>query len=240
MADLSTGEGFLTLNGDSRIRYEAGAERAASLTGELLRNAIRTVERAHGRPFRRQVEVYVLASKRSFVRLSPHARALTSRGRVYLSPGLFEDPAQVAGILAHELSHAHFMQYLGTDRGPPKIPAWFREGFAVWLAGGAGAERVTPAQAVEAIRRGDGLPLDDHWRKGRLPASPRQPASAHMLYRQAAVFIEYLRHLDSHRFDLLVASLLDGIPFQRAFRERYGHSAEFMWETFAANLRANG
>lgn len=241
MADLVTGQGFIVLNTDSRIRYEAGAEAAASRTGELLPGAINKVESAHGLPFRRPVEVYVLASERSFVRLSPHARALTSRGRVYLSPRLFQSPAQVAGILAHELSHAHFMQYLATDRGPPDIPAWFREGFAVWLAGGAGAERVTPAQAVQAIRRGDGPPLDKRWQTDNLPrVSGRRPPSPHMFYRQSALFVEYLRHLDPRRFDLFVASLLDGIPFEQAFPESYGHSAEYMWKRFAAGLRANG
>lgn len=230
MADLTTGEGFIVLETDSRIRYEEGAEEAARKLEELLPEAVGKVERAHKIPFCRPVEVFVLATARSFVRLSPSAEALTSRARVYLSPRLFENSARVAGVLTHELSHAHFMQCLGSANAPPDIPTWFREGFAVWIAGGAGAERVSPAEAAEAIRSGSPPPPEGHWRSVPGP---------HMLYRQSAMFVEYLRS-EPARFDFLIANVLAGVSFQDAFVEAYERGVDQMWEKFAAGLRATG
>jgi hypothetical protein len=239
MADLETGNGFLALADDSRIRYEAGAELMAQRVARLLPTAIERVENAHGRDFRRPVEVYVLASERSFVRLSPNAQALTVGGRIYLSPRLFRTPERVAGILTHELSHAHFMQYLSRGEHAPDLPRWFREGFAVLIAGGAGAERVTPAQAIEAILAGSGSPLGDGDIAESVSAVTGGPAQApHMFYRQSAIFVQYLRYLDPHRFDLFVSNLLDGIEFERAFREGFGHSPMRMWRRFVFQLRS--
>lgn len=239
MADLETGKGFIAFG--PGLRYEAGSKAMAGRIAQLLPQAVARVERAHGRTFRRPVEVCVLASERSFVRLSPTAQALTVKGRIYLSPRLFRNPARVAGILVHELSHAHFMQYLGTGEGGPALPPWFREGFAVLIANGAGAEGVSPTQATEAIRSGADSPLGTRSQTDRVSAAPGRPGQPgpHMFYRQSALFVEYLRHLDPHRFDLFVSNLLDGKPFEHAFTQTFGHFPARMWQRFVFHLRSN-
>jgi len=238
MADLETGKGFFPLPADTRVRYEAGARQFAVRTAALIPAAAERVAEAHGRAFLRNVTIFVFATDRSFARLSASARALTRDGHVYLSPNLFDKPDRVAGILTHELSHAHLMQYLESDGNDPPIPAWFREGLAVWVAGGGGAEGVSPADAIRAIRNGHWLRAHSQANEKRASGEKRLGLSPQMFYRQSGMFIGYLRSRDPHRFNLFIAALLDRVPFERAFRAAYHGPADMVWQQFAARLRS--
>jgi hypothetical protein len=234
MADLDTEAGFLVLHSDPRIRYEPGAERFAREAQRQLPAAIARVEWAHGRAFRSPVRIYICATTRSFIRLSPAAWAVNVGNRVFLSPRLFQSPGRLSGILVHELSHQHFIQYLGASSA---LPAWFREGFAVTVSGGAGAERVSRTAAVHAILSGRAfVPGSARGERFPKPAS-HYGLAPHMFYRQAAMFTAYLQRRDPAMFRRFVDWLLEGVPFDAAFEQAFNDTPQRLWKGFVADLR---
>lgn len=233
MADLDTGHGFLALTRSPAVRFERGAEAMALMVAQVLPTAIARVEAAHGRPFLALPAIHVLATERSFLRLSPTARAVTRRSDVYLSPRLFERPNQVTGILTHELVHAHFAQHAGTSAAAATVPGWFHEGFAVHVARGAGAERVSAAEAAGAIRAGQHLLPGEG--SGIGEAVGRRLGSA-MFYRQASLFVDYLERQRPLLLRRLTAALLDGRPFDEAFDRHYGGTPAEHWRHFVAEV----
>ena len=233
MADLRTRAGFIPLRAEPRIRYEPGAERFARAAARHLPGAIERVEWAHGRAFRQPVQVYICATTRSFIRLSPTAWAINVGGRVFLSPRLFQTSGRLPGILTHELSHQHIIQYLGTAS---PLPAWFREGFAVLVSGGAGAERVSEAEAARAIISGEAFIPDPEYDSRFPKTASHYGLEPHMFYRQAAMFTGYLRERDPAMFRRLIATMLDGEPFEAAFERAFNATPKRLWEEFVASL----
>jgi hypothetical protein len=86
---------------------------------------------------------------------------VTIFGRVNLSPKLFSPQHQrLRAILTHELSHAHIQGWIG-EYAYLYLPNWFKEGLAVMLSGGGGAELVSEEEARIAIQRGEKIVIDD-------------------------------------------------------------------------------
>jgi hypothetical protein len=82
-------------------------------------------------------------------------------GRVNLSPKLFRPQHQrLRAILTHELSHAHVQGWIG-GRAYLYLPKWFKEGLAVMVSGGRGAEFVSEDEARAAIQRGEKIVIND-------------------------------------------------------------------------------
>jgi hypothetical protein len=96
------------------------------------------------------VEVTVCATTQSFTRLSGrpwHSAAAFVRGRIILQPPpvlrRYED---LDATLRHEIAH----QYLETRLGK-KVPLWFQEGLAMWIADDRPAGPVRPTRPKDML-----------------------------------------------------------------------------------------
>jgi len=240
IASLRSTSDFHRLQTDSRVLAEPGAEDLANQVAGFLPVAIRTIEKEQLRSFAKPVEVFVCASEDSFARHTGASRkargAVTTR--LFLSGALKNEPAEMTRArLTHELSHLHFVQQLGVYRFNAHIPAWFQEGLATLVSDGGGAEKVSEADAAKAV-------LDKRYFTPEAQGSfwfPRSGSSyglePHMFYRQASMFVGYLKCLSEVRFGLFLLAIEDGEDFDGSFRSHYGLSIDEAWEEFVAQLR---
>ena len=231
-------------SGDARVRYEGDAEDFAAAVARLLPDAIATVEAAHGRPFAQQPIVTVYADQDAFMRgnfASGSPVGTTAAGRISLAPALWtERREQLCDILVHELSHAHLQSHLSAYTFG-RIPSWFHEGLAVMVSQGGGAANVSEAVAREALRKGHAITVRDATGLFGFPFDPPQdrnlfplnPIGQHMIYRQAGMFVAYLRARDPPAFRKLLDALLEGTQFRAAFESSYGTSLSEVWRGFA-------
>jgi hypothetical protein len=165
---------------------------------------------------------------------------VTFFGRVNLSPKLFHPQRQrLPAILTHELSHAHIQGWNGT--GFLYLPNWFKEGLAVMVSGGGGAELVSEDEARSAILRGEQIAIDEAGslqnlsdvRFERAPA--KQTPSWYpvvLAYRQAGMFVNYLREQDRPAFDRMMNAVLDGRAFAEAVSAGYHNDVRSLWQNF--------
>ncbi len=230
-----------------QVHYEAGAAEYAHAVAALLPATIARVESVHGRPFVRPVTVGVYVSPEAFAAGNGlgHSRAagVTFFGRVTLSPVLFSAQRQrLPAVLTHEMSHAHLQSWISV-LAYIQLPNWFKEGLAVMVSGGGGAEFVSEIEARDAIRRGDRIAIESEgtWRnltgiKFENPSETPAGLRAMMGYRQAGLFVTFLHDRDAGGFSRMMAAVLDGRKFGEAVMAGYGRDLRALWADF---LRAN-
>jgi hypothetical protein len=229
---------------DSRVHYQPGAEDFARDTAALLPDAIKQVEAAHGRRFAHPVTVGVYATPEAYAAAnglgSDIPVGVTFAGRVNLSPKLFwPQHARLPAILTHELSHAHVAGWIGNAYF--RLPNWFKEGLAVMVSEGGGAELVSEEEARAAIQRGEQIAIDDtgglqnlvEIRFERAPAkTPRSWYPVVLAYREAGMFVNYLRESDGPGFDRMMNAILDGRTFAEAVDAGYHDNVRSLWRQF--------
>lgn len=232
------------LAANSQVRYQPGAEDFARDVAALFPDAIARVEGGHGRRFARPVIVGVYATPEAYAAAngldSTIPVGVTIFGRVNLSPKLFEPQHQrLRAILTHELSHAHIQGWIG-GYAYVSLPNWFKEGLAVMVSGGGGAELVSEAEARAAIQRGERLVIDDagsltKLTDVRLAKEPenRPPWYPVVLaYREAGMFVNYLRESDRPAFGRMMKAILDDHPFREALAVGYDDNVQSLWQKF--------
>jgi hypothetical protein len=224
------------LAADARVHFEPAAEGCARAVAAALPGAIRIVEAAHGRPFAQAPAIGVFASYETYAKANgfsdPTIAAVTLDGRIALSPTLCGDQRErMAGVLAHEVSHAHLFGWRGLARRRP--PSWFVEGLAVMVSGGGGAESVGEAEALARIRDGHALVVDDEvWADFAAIRFTGETAGDFAKYdrayrqnlgfRQAAMLVRWLADRDGAALLALLRRLEAGEAFPAAFRSAYG------------------
>jgi hypothetical protein len=166
---------------------------------------------------------------------------VTFAGRVILSPKLFRPQHQrLRAILTHEMSHAHIQGWIGGSYF--RLPPWFKEGLAVMISGGGGAELVSEREARAAIDRGEQIAIDDasspqttiDIRFDRAPEKQNPSWYPIVLaYRQAGMFVSYLRESDGPAFDRMMSAILDGRSFAEAVSVGYHDDVRSLWQKFA-------
>ena len=232
------------LPANGQVHYQPGAEGFARDVATLLPDAIARVEEVHGRRFAHPVTVGVYATPEAYAAAnglgSTVPVGVTVFGRVNLSPKLFWPQHQrLRAILMHELSHAHIQGWIG-GYAYVCLPNWFKEGLAVMLSGGGGAELVNEDEARGAIRNGEQLVIDDVGRLTALTAVALQKEPADrppwypvvLAYREAGMFVNYLRESDRPAFDRLMNAILDDRPFMEAVTIGYRDNVRSLWGTF--------
>jgi hypothetical protein len=228
------------------VHYQPGAEAYARDVAARLPDALARVETAHGRPFAHPVTVGVYATPEAYAAANGVGSVVpvgvTFFGRVNLSPKLFgPQHGRLPAILTHELSHAHIQGWIGGN-AYMRLPNWFKEGLAVMVSRGGGAELVSEEDARAAILRGEHIAIDDAGslktladiRFERVPAKTIPSWYPIVLaYRQAGMFVTYLRDLDERAFDRMMSAILDGRVFAEAVSVAYHDDVQHLWQKFA-------
>ena len=231
---------FLIFEGDTRVRYERGAEQSAAIVARALPSEIATVERAQFRHFSKPVTVYVCASTDTFNRHGfgiAGAGGFVLNGRLFISPKRENTAERLPRLLAHELSHLHLEQQLGLVRYARHVPGWFREGLAVHVSN-CGAENVTEIQARDAIGNGHVFRREV---KGSLlspQTGARDGLAPHLYYRQSAMFVAFLARIDSAAFERLVVGIQERRDFAPAFFAAYGRKVDALWDEFMTDIKS--
>jgi hypothetical protein len=232
------------LDADSQVHYQPGAEDFARDVAALLPDAIAQVEAVHGRPFAHPVIIGVYATAEAYEAANGLGSSVpvgvTFAGRVNLSPKLFRPQHQrLRAILTHELSHAHIQGWTGYYAFI-YLPNWFKEGLAVMVSGGGGAEAVSEDEARAAIQRGEKIVINDDdrllkWIDIPLAKEPENKPSWYpvvLAYREAGMFVGYLRESDRPGFDRMMNAILDGRPFREAVTLGYHDDVRSLWDKF--------
>ena len=232
------------LTANSQVHYQPGAADFARDVAVLLPDAIARVEAVHGRRFAHPVIVGVYATPEAYAAANGTGSTVpvgvTVFDRVNLSPKLFGPQRQrLRAILTHELSHAHIQGWIG-GYAYLYLPNWFKEGLAVMLSGGGGAELVSEDEARAAIQRGEKLVIDDAGSLSsltdvRLEKEPENRPPWYPLvlaYREAGMFVNYLRQSDEPAFDRMMNVILGDGPFTEAVTVGYHDDVRSLWQKF--------
>ena len=227
------------------VHYQPGAEEYARDVAALLPDAIAQIEVLHGRRFAHPVTVGVYATPEAFAAANGLGSAapvgVTFLGRVNLSPKLFwSQHERLPAILTHELSHAHIEAWIGLN-GYIRLPNWFKEGLAVMVSKGGGAELVSDEEARAAIQRGEQIVIDDAGslqklvdvRLERAPVKKAPWYPVVLAYRQAGMFVTYLHDSDGLAFARMMNAILDGRSFVEAVTVGYHEDIQSLWKRFA-------
>jgi hypothetical protein len=231
---------FQSLKQDSRIRYEDGSIKLANEIAPYFGLAIQTIENKQG-VFKQPVVIYATKSVDSFSSFcaSKYPSACVVGKRLFISPKLLTQKDRIPGILTHELSHLQFTQDIGRWDYLTKLPVWFKEGLAVYVSGGSGAEGVTEEEAIEAINHGKAIKPN-----GSGGLLFRKTASSfglktHMFYRQSEMYVKWLHDLSPIKYRQLFDSIEQGNTFDEALLSVYGFTAYKGWEKFIGEIKHN-
>jgi hypothetical protein len=243
-------EGLPALPETPQVHYEPGAIERARAVAAMLPTAMARVEAIHGRRFAHPVTVGVYASPEAFAAANAGGYSgsvgLTFMGRVILSPDLLTRQRQrLPAILKHELCHAHLQSWMSALTYI-RLPNWFKEGLAVMVSGGGGAEGVSERQARDAIRRGDHIAIGSAGslfagslfefisiKFERPPEIPSTSFRIQMAYRQAGLFVAFLHDTNPAGFARMLNAILDGRPFAEAVTAGYETDLQTLWSQFA-------
>jgi hypothetical protein len=244
-------DGLPALPQNPQVHYEDGESLYARVVGRLMPAAIARIEATHGRAFAHPVTVGVYGSRDAYLTAIgpgyPGSVGTMFLGRVILSPALFTTKrARLESVLIHELSHAHLRTWI-SDLAYLALPNWFKEGLAVMVSGGGGAEEVSEAQARAAILRGDHIAVDDHGspfelisiRMARDPVIPATSFRIEMAYRQAGMLAAFLHDSDPAAFARMMNAILDGRPFAEAVQTSYGADLKALWGRFVEGMKGS-
>jgi len=162
------------------------------------------------------------------------------------SGGIFQ--GQVSGVLTHELSHVHLFGWR-SSLFSARPPSWFTEGLTVAVSDGGGAEGVSEVEAAEALRKGYAIVVtnDGRWRDFasiRLEIEPPGDPSRddfvtfrqRLAYREAAMFVAWLRERDPDAFAKLLRHIENGESFRDSFQASYAASSSNLWRDFVSRL----
>lgn len=230
---LRSTDGFLAWPSDPRVRYEPGAEIMASQVAAALPAAIVVVEDGLYRPFLEPPTIYVCASLATFGSYGGDVKSggYVLNGRLFLSPKPENTAERVPRLVTHELTHLHHDQRLGALRGR-RLPVWFGEGLAAFVSGGAGAENVSEAEARRAIAQGHVFVPEASAGFFHRSSASTYGMSAHLFYREGAMFLASLQHRDAGAFRRFLLAVEDGQAMEPAFEEAFHETLAAAFERF--------
>ena len=108
------------------------------------------------------------------------------------------------------------------------------------LSGGGGAEFVSEDEARTAIQRGEKIVINDVGSPLKATDVPleKEPENRPpwypgvLAYREAGMFVNYLRESDRPAFDRMMKAILDARPFTEAVTIGYHDNVRSLWEKF--------
>jgi len=234
---------FEELSSSINILYEIGAEDLAMYTDENLEDIFSEVEAQQYLQFKAPEEIKVILFNdkgrySNYSSASMRTRGSATTNDIYISPIIRERIETFRSVLKHELSHIHIRQYIGTWSYVRDIPGWFLEGLAVESSGGAGAENVSTEEAIKFIKAGKYFSPRTEGGFLRHNSAHDYGLKPHMYYRQAGLFVRYLKELDNDSFKRSYIGLTKGESFGIVWKMHYGKNLEELWEGFIEKLQA--
>jgi hypothetical protein len=108
------------------------------------------------------------------------------------------------------------------------------------VSGGGGAEGVSEVQARDAIRRGVHIAIESsssllnlgEVKFAQPPEIPETSFRIPMVYRQAGIFVTFLRDTNPVGFSRMMNAILDGRPFAEAVTSGYATDLHRLWLRF--------
>ena len=218
------------------MKYETGSELLVSEIEQSLPSALAKVEKGHQHRFKKEPVINVFTTNQKFKEVTGYQAHLVAG--VSKPDGLFlapQPPAQLPGVLEHELSHVLLRQWINSYRFHI-TPIWFREGLATWIADGGGADTVSVEQAKQAIQTGITFRPNQiestFFRKG----AQHWNLTHHMFYRQASLFIGFIAVNYSAAWRNLLVHVHDGMSFSKAYAMSFDVDIETLWGLFIDSL----
>ena len=245
LAKYKSTDHFVILAADARIRYEEPAKESALVLKGVVDASRTQVERALKAQFKKPIAIYVCASQDSFndyVFLSKNVKGAVYWGKLFLSPAaFFHDEKYLAEITTHELTHYLFYTHVGEKAHLERIPLWFREAIAVFVANGGavytnnqGVSDLITSEEKEAYLSGK----VNVWFASTDPrdAVTKSGIANWLLCRVGALFVHYMHDSQPENFDKLIQSLLAGAELNVAVERSYGKNVALLREGFAQYL----
>lgn len=234
---------FLTLQIDRRIRYEASAENNAFRVSRVLSESQYAVEHVLKAKFKKPISVYVCASQDSFneyVFLSKNVVGAVYWGKLFLSPNAFHS-SSIGRLLNHELTHYLFYTHLGDKAHIEKVPLWFREGIAEFVANG-GQDYTKGKEIFELMNENEvNTYLSgelNYWflSQDASDAVTKNGVVNRVSYRVGGLFVHFIYDLSPKQFNELIQLLLTGIEFSDALQSTYEKSTHSLLKEFSHYL----
>jgi hypothetical protein len=211
------------------VHYEPGSETAAGVIVRQFDRSLAVIEDTHRADMKHKPEVYICARPACYdsYAFTPSGVAETNGAgtQILMNASQLERRARLRRVFLHELVHAFWHQ-----RRIRCLPRWWSEGLAVSISGGGGAERVSVAEAVAAIRAGQVFQVTDVsscWTRDDLS---REGLTWPMFYRQSGLFVDYLRARQPIAFDHVLQRLREGGELFPALEDAYSATVPTLWE----------
>lgn len=233
-------ERFVATQTNPDVRYAPGSQEMAERVAKAIGRARRIVEQTHDAGFKQAPRVFVCHADcvSAFAPVGKEVAAVQFGDEIFISDEVVKQREQQRNMpmerfLTHELAHLLLYQRVGPV-AYLRVPSWFREGLAVAVSNGAGAEACTPAEATSSLLAGKHFNPAE---AGSLLAD--QTASSYGLrppvfYRQAGMFVQYLREQNPSAFQSALKDVLNGQDFQQSFSRAYGRPIASQWPGFTA------
>lgn len=237
IAMMQSTAAFTACTPDPRILCEPGSEALAAQLAAQLPQAMAAIEQAQFSPFVSTVRVVAYASRESYARyggVGPESAGAATRGAAHISPAILRHPDGLAKILAHEMSHVHLAQHLGSVK-MISLPRWFMEGLATWASDGGGGPVYEP-NVRHAIRHGrhfEPIAWQPWWRPFQ---PPPKGMSWPVYYSQTRMFVRFMHESDPAAFRRLLERLGAREAFPDAIATAYGRPLDALWREFLASL----
>lgn len=241
-ARLEPREHFLT-SSHAQVLYQSGSEGMARRMAMAIDASVGKVERTHEKKFLQPPRVYVCDAP-CFSRFSTLHESVPAghfMDSVFMNDSELRNKERKFNIapekfLVHELTHLLFYQHVG-PLAYMRTPAWFREGWAVLVSEGAGAQASTPFEAARYVLSGSSIdPTEEgsvFWNKTASAYGLPYP----VFYRQAGMFVSYLKELDMAAFHAALHDLFRGADFQKSFERAYGRPIAAYWPDFKKKIQ---
>ncbi len=225
------------------VLYEPGAEDYADSIAHYLTRAIERVEQIHGLPFEESFKIFVCNTQKSFNEYvaitspSPYPiRGTALLGDVLIAPSAFNFIGRDTHkeTLIHELSHLHLRQRLGflEDR---KLPVWFKEGFADYVAG-SGGEGIEDSDAINFILSGNHFVPEEEGEIFGTINKASNGLSGPMFHKQAKMFVAYIIESDQLKFKSFLRKIQMGESFSETFNNVMSSGIQYKWVQFLEQL----
>lgn len=233
---------FIPTASNPDVRYDTGSHEMAERISKALSHSRDVVELAHGAAFIDAPSVFVCGAQ-CFTTFIPHGKEVAAAqfaNAVFMNEDLLLEQEQqrnmpVENFLTHELAHLLLYQHAG-PLAYLRVPSWFREGIAVAVSNGAGAQACTPAEAARNILQGKNFDPAEAGSLFRDRTAPSYKLRPSIFYRQAGMFVQYLWEQNPAAFQTALKNVFSGADFQQSYERAYGRSISSQWPAFVATM----